>query len=194
MNIKKRISCLLIILILFNINQNYSSNIDNINVDITDPMYNIFNLIEIGKNIAITDSGLDVDKVYFSKTKMKFEDTKLAFDIEFVDKRLRYEYVILVENFQIYHKDIKKIVNLDEEYNKYINRNTISLDIAKQISTAKAGLNINQVVFSKIEYDYNNGRLIYLIEYVKNGIIYSSKVNAYSGVLIDWSANSVYYN
>ena len=60
----------------------------------------------------------------------------------------------------------------------------ISLDKAKEIATKRVGLNINDVVFTDKEYDFDDNRHIYELEFSKDGVEYELDIDAKTGQVI----------
>lgn len=191
--IKKINSVFLVLLVLlfFNSNIIYATSVDNDDYPI-EVYKSIFASMDVAKSIVIADSGLLEDDITIIKSKYTNYGFDIGFDIQFIYKDKRYEYFITQNSMQILKRDIYKILNLQTDYNKYVTSNTISLNIAKQIAVSKSALKLKQVLFTKIEYEYDQNRLIYNIEYFYNNVRYEAKVNAYNGLLIDWTRNLIY--
>lgn len=65
----------------------------------------------------------------------------------------------------------------------------ISLDKAKEIALNKAGLSAGEVRFTEAKKDFDNGRWVYDIEFVKNHIEYSAEILVADGTLLKWEVD-----
>ena len=64
------------------------------------------------------------------------------------------------------------------------NTNVISLDKAKEIALAQANVDPASALFTKREYDFDDGAAIYELEFVSNGIEYEYDVYALDGTVV----------
>lgn len=62
----------------------------------------------------------------------------------------------------------------------------ISIEKAKEIALKKAGLSADEVFFKKESYDFDDGRWVYDIEFVKDRIEYSAEILISDGTIVSW--------
>ncbi|MCD7806191.1 MAG: PepSY domain-containing protein [Lachnospiraceae bacterium] len=66
----------------------------------------------------------------------------------------------------------------------------ITVDAAKEVALADAGLSADAVTFTKTELDYDNGMIVYDIEFNAENVEYEYEVNANTGVIYSKSKES----
>ena len=76
-----------------------------------------------------------------------------------------------------------------EEHGLVESSGSISLDVAKQIALAKVGMKESEVKMTKAYQDTDDGRKVYEIEFVVNGMEYEFDIDASSGVILDFDAD-----
>ncbi len=80
--------------------------------------------------------------------------------------------------------DIEVVPSKKEE--KYISK-----DKAKSIALNRAKLNENNVKFTSVKLDRENGKAVYEIEFTSNGFEYDCDVNAINGKVIDFDKDRI---
>ncbi len=65
----------------------------------------------------------------------------------------------------------------------------ISIDEAKNIALKKAGLSANEVIFKDASYDFDDGRWVCEIEFVKDKVEYSADILASDGTILSWDVD-----
>ena len=65
----------------------------------------------------------------------------------------------------------------------------ISLDEAKNIALKKAGLSANEVIFKEASYDFDDGKWVCEIEFVKDKVEYSADILASDGTILSWDVD-----
>lgn len=66
----------------------------------------------------------------------------------------------------------------------------ITLDEAKELVLKKAGLDEEDVVFTKAKLDYDDGRLVYEIDFKTDKTRYDAEVDATNGEIIQWEVEA----
>lgn len=66
----------------------------------------------------------------------------------------------------------------------YRDADFIGVDRAKQIALADAGFTEDQVWFTKLKRDYDDGLYLYEVEFVKDGLEYEYEIHAVSGKIL----------
>ena len=88
--------------------------------------------------------------------------------------------------------DADVIVKNDEKNNADIKDSnktetaSITVEEAKKIALKKAGFTENDVKFIKAEKDYDNGKLVYEIDFVKDTVEYEAEILASDGSIVKW--------
>ena len=57
---------------------------------------------------------------------------------------------------------------------------------AKEIALKQAGVKDSQAVYTKAGQDWDDGRLVYKVEFVSGGLEYECKIDAGTGEIVDW--------
>ncbi|MBQ2896743.1 MAG: PepSY domain-containing protein [Clostridia bacterium] len=68
--------------------------------------------------------------------------------------------------------------------------NQISEQEAKNIALKKAGLTEQDVIFDRTEKDYENGILVYEIEFRKGKTEYKAEISVSDGKIISWEVDN----
>ena len=83
--------------------------------------------------------------------------------------------------------------NVNNAQNNIVNNTgNISLDKAKEIALAHAGLSANQVTFVQANMDFDDGIQKYNIEFYCNGQEYDYEINSYNGQIIQFDYDMEY--
>ena len=157
-------------------------------------------------NIAINDTGLNKNEI--TNTKSEFEHDKMGyiFDVEFYSNGTEYEYYVDAKTGGIIKSGNEKSESpsgsqtgsteqtsstdttsasqttapSSQASDKYI-----GLEKAKQIALDDAQVSVKDAVFRKAKIDYENGKAIYEIEFIKGSTEYEYEIDAESGTIID---------
>ena len=113
------------------------------------------------KEIALADAGEQESEVTFTKTKQDYENGRVVYEVEFYAGQTKYEYEIAASDGAILDKD----VDAPTTGSGTGATAGITLDRAKEIALADAGVNAANATFTKAKQDYDNGRLIYELEF-----------------------------
>lgn len=129
------------------------------------------------KAAALADAGL-TDAV-FTKAKLDYDDNRDVYDIEFYSGTIEYEYEISVYGGSI----IKKDVEFTDSKN-VADGQDIGLEAAKEAAVKDAGLNVNDISFTKAEKETDDGISVYEIEFIYGAAEYDYEINASTGSII----------
>ena len=125
----------------------------------------------------MADAGL-TDAV-FTKAKLDYDDNRDVYDIEFYSGTIEYEYEISVYGGSI----IKKDVEFTDSKN-VADGQDIGLEAAKEAAVKDAGLNVNDISFTKAEKETDDGISVYEIEFIYGAAEYDYEINASTGSII----------
>ncbi len=150
---------------------NTSGNIQTQNGEIT---------LEQAKTIALNKAGLTEADVVFEKAQIDYDDGRKVYDVEFRKDAYKYSAEILVSD--------GSIVAWEEDDNNIYQNQTgeITADQAKAVALEKAGLTESEVTFIKVELDYDDGRRVYDIEFMKDTCKYSADILVSDGTIVAW--------
>ena len=82
------------------------------------------------------------------------------------------------------------IPNVKNEQSIQQTKSEITEAEAKKIALDKAGLTENDVIFERTEKDYENGILVYEIEFRKGRTEYKAEISVSDGKIISWEIDN----
>ena len=140
---------------------------------------------EKAKEIALQHAGVSASNAVFVKAEREYDDGRLTYDVDFYAGNKEYDYEILAADGTIlsYDADI-------EGYRIPSSTSTsssgyIGVDRAKEIALQHAGLSASGVNFVKAEFDHDDGRAEYEIEFHHNFREYEYTIDAASGTILE---------
>ena len=140
---------------------------------------------EKAKQIALQHAGVSASNAVFVKAEREYDDGRLTYDVDFYAGNKEYDYEILAADGTIlsYDADI-------EGYRIPSSTSTsssgyIGVERAKEIALQHAGLSASGVNFVKAEFDYDDGRAEYEIEFHHNFREYEYTIDAASGTILE---------
>ena len=140
---------------------------------------------EKAKEIALQHAGVSASNAVFVKAEREYDDGRLTYDVDFYAGNKEYDYEILAADGTIlsYDADI-------EGYRIPSSTSTsssgyIGVERAKEIALQHAGLSSSGVNFDKAEFDHDDGRTEYEIEFHHNFREYEYTIDAASGTILE---------
>ena len=137
---------------------------------------------EKAKEIALQHAGVSASNAVFVKAEREYDDGRLTYDVDFYAGNKEYDYEILAADGTIlsYDADIEgyRIPSSSSSSN-------IGAEKAKQIALQHAGLSSSGVNFDKAEFDHDDGRAEYEIEFHHNFREYEYTIDAASGTILE---------
>lgn len=175
---------------------------------------------EKAKEIALTHAGLKESDVNFIKVHLDYDDGREVYDIEFYRDMTEYDYEIDAYTGDIWSYDFD-IEGYAVPQNTQTapsqqpapaataqpaapaqpaqpaapaqpaqSAGQISLEQAKQIAMNRAG--VSGVTFTKAYLDYDDGRPEYDIEFISGTTEYDFEIDAATGTILEFDAESIY--
>ncbi len=141
---------------------------------------------DIATNIALDYA--NVNKKDTSNIKVEIDNS--IYEIEFNDKNYKYEIEVDSKTGNVikYEKDIISKSPISN------NNTAISEEEAKKIATDYLNINVEDVSFTKNKLDYDDGNLIYELEFYYNGNEYEFDIDAYNKEIINVSIDNNNYD
>ncbi|MCI8799212.1 PepSY domain-containing protein [Acetatifactor muris] len=144
--------------------------------------------LETAKATALADAGLKETDVTFTKQETDRDYRGTEYDIEFYTAEAEYEYEISAETGMIIDKSVEQFQvpgavsgggadNAD---------GYIGLERAKEIAVGDAGFGLEEVVLTKAELDWDDGRAEYEIEFQKECEEFEYCINALDGSILEF--------
>lgn len=150
--------------------------------DKTDTVVSAKTTIGDAKEIALADAGLSLSEVIFVQEKQDMEDGIPVYEFEFYTETTEYEYEISVDTGEIYKKTLEArqtrpgTVSVTAALQRQID-----VEEAKSIALADAGVSASEAVFTKTKQEYDDGVLVYDIEFYTSSQEYDYEIDAASG-------------
>ena len=142
------------------------------------------------KKIALAHAKLAEKDVTFVNIELDYENNRLVYDVEFYSGNVEYDYDIdaltkeIVSNdFDIENYDIPVQTTATQQETTAATAN-ISVEKAKEIALAHAGLSYDKVSFVKAELDYEDGVQVYDIEFYSGNVEYDYEISVADGSII----------
>lgn len=129
------------------------------------------------KEIILKDLGINDSNVSMH-IELETEHGKKIYEVDFILENTKYEYEIDAKDGSIIKKEVEK----KKENTSESNQNVISIEEAKEKALSDASLDAGSVTFVKEKKDYDDGILVYEIEfYTSKNINYEYEINAVTG-------------
>ena len=140
---------------------------------------------EKAKKIALQHAGVSASNAVFVKAERERDDGRLTYDVDFYAGNKEYDYEILAADGTIlsYDADIEgyRIPSSTSSSSS----GYIGVERAKEIALQHAGLSSSGVNFDKAEFDHDDGRAEYEIEFHHNFREYEYTIDAASGTILE---------
>lgn len=142
---------------------------------------------DAAKQAALADAGVSAGDAQFTKVRMDYEDGVPVYELEFYTSTHKYEYEIHAHHGTVYSKQCEAHHTSGSHHGGTTGTQTgadIGAEAAKSAALNHAGCAAGDVVFTKVERDYDDGRLIYEIEFYKDGLEYEFEIDGTSGAVL----------
>ena len=139
---------------------------------------------DAAKQAALADAGVSAGDARFTKVRMDYEDGVPVYEVEFYTATHEYDYEIHAQNGSVFHKEVEAHQTSSGNHHGGTGTQTgadIGAEAAKNAALNHAGCAAGDVVFTKVERDYDDGWLIYEIEFYKGGLEYEFEIDGTSG-------------
>lgn len=137
--------------------------------------------LEAAKEVALQHAGVSASEVTFFKEEQEYKDGQIEYEIDFVTATTKYEYEISVTG---------SVLESSQEPIEQIQGNLpiegiITVEEAKAAALSAAQVAEDQITYTKVELDYDDGRAEYEIEFYVNGMEYSCTVDASTSKVLE---------
>lgn len=133
---------------------------------------------ENAKNFAFADAGVDPVTAKHSKAEFEFEQGHFVYEVTFFAGDAEYEYLIKAADGSVIKKEIE--IRSADGGNTAVTAQ-ITMEEAKEIALADAGVKAEDAVFSKEKLDLDDGMSVYEIDFAANDVKYEYEIDANSG-------------
>ena len=161
------------------------------------------------KDIVVDDMNVSSNDVYFESIDLELD--KNYYEVELYYQNNDYEYKVDAKSGKVIYNDFNVTNNSNNNGlgNSNSNSNSngngngnnnsnnagnakISLQEARNIALTHANLDISVVSMVKCESEYDNGVLVYEIDFTYNNYEYDYKVDANTGEIISYDKDNIY--
>ena len=140
--------------------------------------------LEEAKKVALDDAKLTAADVTFTKAKLDYDDGRAVYDIEFYSGAKEYDYEIDAATGRILEKDIDRNDDVNTPSAGQDSQTYITAEQAKAVALSAAGFSASEVRGLKAEFDVDNGRAVYEVEFKKGIFEYDYDIDAVSGKVL----------
>ena len=149
------------------------------------------------KEIALVNAGLKAEDVTFTKVKLETDDGILQYEVDFNKGNYEYDYDIDAKTGAVIDSDmdfeddlvvVKKATtkkNTTAKKTKKAKKDKISKEKALDIALKDAGFTKDDISYSVVEQDYEDGRQVYEVEFQKGQKEYTYDIGIKSGKIFD---------
>ena len=144
---------------------------------------------EAAKNAAFTHAGVSAADASVTKCELDWGDGVQVYEIEFLAGGVEYEYEINAATGAVHSRSVEAFApsgGRHSEPQPSPDAALVGLDAAKSAALTHAGCSADEVVFTKAELDYDNGRAVYDIEFRKGWAEYEYKIDAAAGNVLEY--------
>lgn len=162
--------------------------------------------LDTAKQTALTDAGLSEAAVTFTDQKLDRDDGRMMYEIDFYTSDTKYEYEINAKTGDIFSKSKEALpatgnvvtsLPATAEPNPPQTESTtsavssqISIEEAKNIALADAGVSSSAATFTKSKLDIDDGVYVYDIEFYTSDREYDYEINRDTGAVRSKSSES----
>ena len=140
--------------------------------------------LEEAKKVALDDAKLTAADVTFTKAKLDYDDGRAVYDIEFDSGAKEYDYEIDAATGRILEKDIDRNDDVNAPTEGQDSQTYITAEQAKAAALSAAGFSASEVRGLKAEFDFDDGRAVYEVEFKKGIFEYDYDIDAVSGKVL----------
>ena len=140
--------------------------------------------LEEAKKVALDDAKLTAADVTFTKAKLDYDDGRAVYDIEFYSGAKEYDYEIDAATGRILEKDIDRNDDVNTPSAGQDSQTYITAEQAKAAALSAAGFSASEVRGLKAEFDFDDGRAVYEVEFKKGIFEYDYDIDAVSGKVL----------
>ncbi len=143
--------------------------------------------VDQARKTALDHAGLSEQDVVFVKSWLDVDDGRLVYEVEFYSGAKEYDYDIdaatgaILSMDQDIEGDFPALQALAAG-----NQPGITEEQARQAALAHAGLNESDVVFARTGLDFDDGRLIYEVEFYSGVQEYDYDIDARTGAVLSF--------
>jgi uncharacterized membrane protein YkoI len=147
------------------------------------------------KAIALKHAEIDEADATFARAKLEFDDGVFEYEVEFYSGNKEYDYDIDAITGEIISFDsdadwYTPKPSTNDSTSNAANPEKLTAAQAEAIALKHAGLSISDVRMGYTEYDFDDGRYVYEVEFYSGRMEYSYSIDAYSGDILEYERDN----
>ena len=147
--------------------------------------------LDEAKTIALSDAGLSASDVTFTKDRLDYDDGMAVYELEFYTSTTEYDYDVSATSGNIISRESEAFRTGSQSGTQTTTSGTdVTLDEAKAIALADAGVSSSEVTYKKAKLDYDDGIKVYDIEFYTSSREYEYEINASTGKIVSRSSEA----
>ena len=169
------------------------------NTQPTKPAASSYIGLEKAKTIALQRAGVSAASVRWEKAEFDYDDGRPVYELEFSANGVEYDCDVHAVTGKVVKFESEKDDDRPASSSSSTSKPTtstdkpaastyIGLDKAKSIALQRAGVSAASVRWEKAEFDYDDGRPVYELEFRTGSAEYDCDVHAVSGKVLDYDA------
>ena len=143
---------------------------------------------EMAQKIALEHAGVKATDATITKSKLDYEGRRQVYEIEWYAGGKKYDYEIAVDTGEILSS------GYDEKTSGWSGSNSSNVTVSEADAKQTALVRVSGATEKDIyewEFDYDDGRPEYEGKIIYGGTEYDFTIDASSGVVVEWEAESV---
>ena len=131
------------------------------------------------KEIALDHAGVSASSATFIRVELGRDDGRMEYEVEFWSGNTEYDYDIdaLTGDIRSYDRDVEGYTIPSQGQSG----TDIGETKAKSIALNHAGISESDTAFLRVQRDYDDGRLVYDVEFYAGNREYDYEIDAYTG-------------
>ena len=158
------------------------------------------------KDVVANNMSVNSSDLYFESIDFEFDNS--VYEVEVYYQNRDYEYKIDAKDGKIIYTDFNTTDSITNDNSSNNNNNSnnsstngstnnattasITVDEAKNIALTNANLTEDAVQFLRTEQEYDDGVLVYEIDFTHGDFEYDYKINANTGEVVSYDRDSIY--
>ena len=141
------------------------------------------------KRVVIQDTCLDEKEISFKEIELDLDGETKKYDVEFYYQKVEYQYEIDAKTGDVLTTNFVKQDSSSTISNSGVDSSTqqtsvIDADQAKEVAVKDANLTIQDVVFTDVDLEEENGVTYYEVDFTYQNMEYDYKIDALTNTII----------
>lgn len=149
---------------------------------------------DAAKEAALTHANISADTLEYINAWIDYDDGRAEhYDVEFVVGNVEYEYkidlysgAVLAHEMETHGYHNTHHGSTSDQTQAGSPTTDIGAEAAKSAALSHAGISVSQALKMEVDYDYDDGRAVYEVEFECNGYEYEYKIDAATGTILEY--------